>query len=159
MGTCPSQLHQLHLEGIPGTWDSLGIIVSRLTRKMVFLHLIELSCSCQLFFKEGRKHTHIAAGQRLWHWRQVPAPQALCRTRHLPVLVWCCRPDGLPGLGQLGDIPGDMSPLCCAKPRALPELLVCSQLHQFNKDTTSLQPTCTSPAGGHHWFAVHLHPV
>lgn len=57
MGTCPSQLHQLHLEGIPGTWDSLGIIVSRLTRKMVFLHLIELSCSYQLFFKKG-ENTH-----------------------------------------------------------------------------------------------------
>lgn len=63
------------------------------------------------------------------------------------MLFWCFHSDGYPG--QLGD----MSPPCCAHPRVLLGPLVCSQLHQFNQNTTGLQPTFIQS----NWDTIGLH--
>lgn len=75
-------------------------------------------------------HMHITAGQHPWHRQQECQSHSV--VPHEGPDLSQCRFDA----AILGD--AFVSPPRCANPGALLELLVCSQLHQFNRDITGL---------------------
>lgn len=101
----PLQLHQLHLEGIPGTWDSSVVIFSFYLQDVFSPYNL-----ASLLLSDLRKgeNMHIAARQGSW-----AALWALCLTKPPDSYWYQLGTDRLPC--HMEDVSRDMSPPCCAK--------------------------------------------